>query len=264
MYVHDARPPGRCECFILTQTMARYRAFQPHSLFDLAKENVVKQFSNNGSALMSVEVPLTVRDALMEEHFNHDCFHVECILYTPLGGEHFYCSLACIIRDRALDPYFQITFERRAPNTTIRLRRHLTCGSVDYFLLSSDDILYLERTFRCIACDRTLTGTADGALLRYKSPSRRHNWLSLHEPNNAPSHGKSYREYAHTTEEQPWEDSPYIRDTLLYVVVTEVPPPLFRRMGVEWCYYAWHPPFYPQRIVGTPPSPHEPCAKPAG
>ncbi|KAG8295290.1 hypothetical protein J6590_083123 [Homalodisca vitripennis] len=77
---------------------------------------------------------------------------------------------------------------------------------------------------------------------------------------------RSDREYAHTTEEQPLEDLPYIRGTLLYVVVTEVTPhPLFRRQRVEeWCYYAWHPPFYPQRIAGTPPSPHEPCAKPAG
>ncbi|KAG8246663.1 hypothetical protein J6590_079146 [Homalodisca vitripennis] len=65
---------GRRKRFILTPAMAS--TVNPSSLFDLAKKIVVEQFSNNGRAIMSLEVPRTVRDALIEEHKQTDCVYV--------------------------------------------------------------------------------------------------------------------------------------------------------------------------------------------
>ncbi|KAG8320228.1 hypothetical protein J6590_073048 [Homalodisca vitripennis] len=84
--------------------MAGFRAFQPHSLFDLAKRMWSNSFFNNGSALMSLEVPLTVRDALIEEHMKTDCFQVMCTLYVPLGSQNFYCGIPCLRRDMDIEP----------------------------------------------------------------------------------------------------------------------------------------------------------------
>ncbi|XP_046686216.1 matrilysin-like [Homalodisca vitripennis] len=123
--------------------MAESRPFQPRSLFDLAKKTVVKQFRNDFRALMNLEVPRTVMDALMEEHGKYDCLSAECVLYTPLGGSHSYCDLTCAITGLAIEPYFRMYFESLRPNASIihLIRYRMTPNS---YLLGTERNLALE------------------------------------------------------------------------------------------------------------------------